>query len=120
MFDSDKHQTLSEADVSKTFAKLNNNSAGTVLNICAILSKLNKHEQALKYAMDAINKLKLSQFLLDQKSALMREEEVKAAQLSILTTKIIAFYNMGVEQEYLFRFDEAISAYDQAFQIASA
>jgi hypothetical protein len=34
------------------------NSAGTILNICAILSKLNKHKEALDYAREAIKKLR--------------------------------------------------------------
>ena len=36
------------------------NSAGTILNICAILSKLNRHKQALDYASEAIAKLRHS------------------------------------------------------------
>lgn len=36
------------------------NTSGTILNICAILSKLNKHQQAHEYAMQAIDSLKKS------------------------------------------------------------
>ena len=36
------------------------NSAGTILNICAILSKLNKHKQAYEYANEAVIKLRHS------------------------------------------------------------
>ena len=36
------------------------NSAGTILNICAILSKIGKHSQAHEYAEEAVIKLKHS------------------------------------------------------------
>ena len=36
------------------------NSAGTILNICAILSKLNRHKQAHDYACEAVVKLRHS------------------------------------------------------------
>ena len=36
------------------------NSAGTILNICAILSKLNRHKHAHEYALQATLKLRHS------------------------------------------------------------
>ena len=42
------------------------NSAGTILNICAILSKLTRHKQAQEYAEQAIQKLRHSMRLTKQ------------------------------------------------------
>jgi hypothetical protein len=42
------------------------NSAGTILNICAILSKMNKHKQAHEYAEQAVVKLRHSMRLTKQ------------------------------------------------------
>lgn len=48
------------------------NSAGTILNICAILSKLNKHKQAHEYACEAVVKLRHSMKLT--KSQVVQEQ----------------------------------------------
>ena len=55
------------------------NSAGTILNICAILSKLNKHKQAHEYACEAVAKLRHS-MKLTKGQVLQAQRRVAAAQ----------------------------------------
>ena len=57
--------------------------AGTLVNICTLLSSLGKHQEALVYAKQAIAKLKCSED----------------------TTACLAYYNCGVEAEYLALWD---------------
>ena len=55
------------------------NSAGTILNICAILSKLNKHKQAHEYACEAVAKLRHS-MKLTKSQVLQAQRRVAVAQ----------------------------------------
>ena len=55
------------------------NSAGTILNICAILSKLDKHKQAHEYACEAVAKLRHS-MKLTKSQVLQAQRRVAAAQ----------------------------------------
>jgi len=48
------------------------NSAGTILNICAILSKMNKHNQAQEYASEAVLKLRHSMRLTKEQAVYMQ------------------------------------------------
>ena len=56
------YESLTEAELlqqgrSLTSAQIQTNSSGTILNICAILSKLGRHREAYEYAILAVNKL---------------------------------------------------------------
>ena len=55
------------------------NSAGTILNICAILSKLNRHKQAQEYAAQAIQKLRHSMRLTKQQ-VIQAQRRISATQ----------------------------------------
>merc|ERR1719191_980565 len=81
--------------------------AGTHLNICAILSKLEKHDKAVQHALCALE-------LIDarvEKAA----DQVQADDYSVLA---IAYHNVAVEREFLHQWDQAATAYQKGFQIA--
>lgn len=71
--------------------------ADTHLNICAVLSQLSKHEQALEHAMAAI--ILLQEEMLN---SMLKPDTPKPTKnkYSILA---IAYHNMGVEQEFMKR-----------------
>lgn len=72
------------------------NLAGTLLNICAVSSKLGRHAEALAYAMRAIS-------CVDSTND---------------KTRVIALHNAAVELEHLNRTDEAVEQYTKAFKLA--
>lgn len=74
--------------------------ADTHLNICAVLSQLNKHELALNHAMSAV--ILLQEMMLAKRldpAAFADEEEDLPAETSKDRTAVlaIAYHNMGVE-----------------------
>jgi tetratricopeptide (TPR) repeat protein len=109
--------------------------AVTHLNMCAILSQLDSHEQALEHAQAAVmysQKHLLSSRLRDQLArrsdgsggAGAGDEDVFGADPhAVLTEKIvvlgIAYHNMGVEEEFLKRGDRCLQWYYKALQLAN-
>ena len=74
--------------------------ADTHLNICAVLSQLNKHELALNHAMSAL--ILLQEMMLAKRldpAAFQEDEEDLPAETSKDRTAVlaIAYHNMGVE-----------------------
>ncbi len=78
--------------------------ADTHLNICAVLSQLNKHELALNHAMSAV--ILLQEMMLRRKldpSSVNEDELEEIAQMKDSPNKdkvavlAIAYHNMGVE-----------------------
>jgi hypothetical protein len=70
------------------------------LNICAVLSQLNKHELALNHAMSAVILLQemMLRKKLDPNSAQDDEEEYVTDNTKDRTAVLaIAYHNMGVE-----------------------
>ena len=95
--------------------------ADTHLNICAVLSQLNKHELALNHAMSAV--ILLQEMMLAKRldpSAFQDEEEELPAETSKDRTAVlaIAYHNMGVEQEFLRSYPAAILSYKKAVNFA--
>lgn len=81
------------------------------LNICAILSQLNKHEQALHHALKAL--------ILIQDEIL--ELAVSGAPAEARhTVLVIALHNIAVEYEFLKQYDTALHSYKKAKDTASA
>ncbi|OMJ82549.1 hypothetical protein SteCoe_16713 [Stentor coeruleus] len=79
-----------------------NNLAATHLNICAILSFINDHSNALSHSLKALNFLK-AKFLEDP---------------SVVTTLIVAHHNAGVEYEFLSQMQRAFSMYARGYKIS--
>ena len=107
--------------------------ADTHLNICAVLSQLNKHELALNHAMSAV--ILLQEMMLRKKldpSAAMDEDledsfppaqvsggaPVKDHNKDKVAVLAIAYHNMGVEQEFLRSYPAAILSYKKAVNFA--
>jgi len=95
--------------------------ADTHLNICAVLSQLNKHELALNHAMSAV--ILLQEVMLAKRldaSAFQDDEEEMPAETSKDRTAVlaIAYHNMGVEQEFLRSYPAAILSYKKAVNFA--
>jgi tetratricopeptide (TPR) repeat protein len=81
--------------------------AGTHLNICAILSKLDKHDKAVQHALCALE-------LISQRVA-CAEHAVTQDEYSVLA---IAYHNVAVERDFLHQWDQAHAAYQQGHQIS--
>lgn len=101
--------------------------ADTHLNICAVLSQLNKHELALNHAMSAV--ILLQEMMLRKKldPASVQEEELEEIPLpgdraannkDKVAVLAIAYHNMGVEQEFLRSYPAAILSYKKAVNFA--
>jgi tetratricopeptide (TPR) repeat protein len=103
--------------------------ADTHLNICAVLSQLNKHELALNHAMSAV--ILLQEMMLRRRldPGSMAEDELEeiAAQEAgkdqqqnkdKVAVLAIAYHNMGVEQEFLRSYPAAILSYKKAVNYA--
>ena len=74
--------------------------ADTYLNLCAVLSQLGRHEQALENVLFSI-------VILQEE--LLGKHDIHLERVPVLS---IAYHNMGVELEHLKRFQESISAYE--------
>lgn len=102
--------------------------ADTHLNICAVLSQLNKHELALNHAMSAVILLQelMLRKRLDANGGNGDEDEELASSSAIgdgnskdrTAVLAIAYHNMGVEQEFLRSYPAAILSYKKAVNFA--
>lgn len=96
--------------------------ADTHLNICAVLSQLNKHELALNHAMSAVILLQEMTLRkrLDPQAYQDEDEEATGQESSKDRTAVlaIAYHNMGVEQEFLRSYPAAILSYKKAVNFA--
>lgn len=82
--------------------------AGTHLNICAILSKLEKHDKAVQHALQALE-------LIDRKTSKCDPAKVPADDYSVLA---IAYHNVAIERDLLHQYDKAAAAFHQGFEVA--
>ena len=86
-------------EIGNTLSAEVTNKAGAHLNICAIKSALNYHEQALNHALTAIQLLKLK----------------KAENAYSL---VVAYHASGLEYQFLNFPLKAVSCFDQGYEIA--
>jgi tetratricopeptide (TPR) repeat protein len=113
----------------KIEAKLDNvpNRADTHLNMCAVLSQLGKHQGALEHAQSALILLHEELFSSSSElggntnstkkaSAILSNNglENKLDRVAVLG---IAYHNVGVEQEFLKRYDLSIQSYKKGVEI---
>eukprot|EP00435_Cladocopium_sp_Y103_P024487 s209_g6.t1 len=80
--------------------------AGTHLNVCAILSKLDKHDKALQHALCALELIK------------HRVDSVESTTQDEYSVLAIAYHNVAVERDYLQQLQEAAAAYQQGHEVA--
>merc|ERR1712039_419882 len=75
------------------------NPAGTHLNLCALLSQMGKHQEALQHSKRAIDLL---------------EENPPSTSSTSESLICVAYFNMGAEFEHLKKPSEALWAYQRA------
>merc|ERR1719498_1468329 len=87
-------------------------AAQTHLNLCATLSQLNRHADALYHAQSAMIRMYeiLSPVMIAGKFS---STPLKEEQFELVTVLCIAYHNTAVEHEYLKNYDGAICAYSQ-------
>lgn len=88
--------------------KLGVESVDAHLNICAVLSQMGKHTQAVEHAMQAV-------ILLQEQTIDRLTNSTTEDRSSVLA---IAFHNLAVEFEFLSRFPEALKYYNKAVLFA--
>jgi tetratricopeptide (TPR) repeat protein len=79
------------------------NPAGTHLNLCALLSQMGKHQEALQHADRALKLLE----------AAPPQESTGGSSESLIC---VAYFNMGAEFEHLKKVSEAQWAYQRAYE----
>ncbi len=90
------------------------NPADTHLNACAVLSQLGRHQSALEHAQSAL--ILLQEELFNGVNPLQEETTTpKADRIAVLA---IAYHNIGVEQEFLKKFDQSLSSYRKGVEVA--
>ena len=83
----------------------NTNIAGSHLNICAILSFLSRHEEALSHAKKATGLLEIA-------------KKTRPDSVRLISSLVVAYYNTAVEYEYLGKLNEGYNCYKNALEIA--
>lgn len=98
----------------KIESKLTNvqNPADTHINACAVLSQLGRHQTALEHAQSAL--ILLQEELLSPPGA-STTAPPKADRIAVLA---IAYHNIGVEQEFLKRYEQSIISYKKGVEVA--
>lgn len=88
------------------------NPADTHINACAVLSQLGRHQTALEHAQSAL--------ILLQEELLSPPGVVGAAppQADRIAVLAIAYHNLGVEQEFLKRFEQSVISYSKGVEVA--
>jgi len=82
--------------------------AGTHLNICALLSKLEKHDKAVQHALCALD-------LMHKRVTMSEAEHVSHDDYSVLA---IAYHNVALERDFLHQYEKAAAAFQQGYQVA--
>jgi len=97
------------------FANTVKNQADTYLNMCAVLSQLGRHQSALEHAQSALIMLHEKSFTNDNAGHGITSETIPFDRITVLA---IAYYNIGVQQEYLKKHDCCILSYQKGLEIA--
>jgi tetratricopeptide (TPR) repeat protein len=90
------------------------NTADTQLNMCAVLSQLGKHQEALEHAQEAL--IALQEGFIQGKhttdnAAADSTADPSSVRLDRISVMCIAYHNVGVEQEFLKDFAESVVSY---------
>jgi tetratricopeptide (TPR) repeat protein len=90
------------------------NPADTFLNTCAVLSQLGRHQSALEHSQQAL-------ILLQEElssaigPSIQSGAAPKADRIAVLA---IAYHNVGVEYEFLKKFERSAQAYRKGVEVA--
>ena len=95
----------------KIEAKISNvqNPADTHINACAVLSQLGRHQTALEHAQAAL--------ILLQDELLSPEATSLPPVLDRIAVLSIAYHNIGVEQEFLKKFEQSSISYRKGIEV---
>ncbi|CAK8986493.1 unnamed protein product [Durusdinium trenchii] len=88
------------------------NPAGTHLNLCALLSQMGKHQEALQHAEKALKKLE-AQAHSQQPS---QPAESVTGSTNSESLICVAYFNMGAEYEHLKKNNDALWHYQRAHE----
>eukprot|EP00639_Heterosigma_akashiwo_P017147 CAMPEP_0206394176 /NCGR_PEP_ID=MMETSP0294-20121207/21203_1 /ASSEMBLY_ACC=CAM_ASM_000327 /TAXON_ID=39354 /ORGANISM="Heterosigma akashiwo, Strain CCMP2393" /LENGTH=311 /DNA_ID=CAMNT_0053848005 /DNA_START=159 /DNA_END=1091 /DNA_ORIENTATION=+ len=83
------------------------NPADTHLNTCAVLSQLGRHTSALEHAQ--------SSMILLQEELFQGDGDPRPDRVAVLG---IAYHNIGVEQEFLKKYEQSIASYRKGVEVA--
>lgn len=93
------------------------NPADTHLNLCAVLSQLKRHEEALLHAQSALKMLQAELFGgAGPGSGGGGAASAKPDRISVLA---IAYHNLGVEHEFLKQFTASLTAYTKGVEVST-
>ncbi|RLN83922.1 hypothetical protein BBJ28_00021465 [Nothophytophthora sp. Chile5] len=99
------------------------NAADTHLNMCAVLSQLGKHQEALEHAQEAL--ITLQEGFFQGTSAPVGAAategsagDTSSSRLDRLSVLCIAYHNIGVEQEFLKDYAESVASYKKGVGVA--
>ncbi|CAE7447257.1 ASPM, partial [Symbiodinium pilosum] len=81
--------------------------AGTHLNLCTVLSKLEKHDKALQHSLVALDMLNKKIETVDTQAS---EDDY--------TILSIAYHNVGLEREHMQQWDQATIAFRTGYEVA--
>lgn len=82
--------------------------AGTHLNLCAVLSKLEKHDKAVQHALVALE-------LMQARISLQNSRGGSQDDYTVLA---IAYHNVGIEREFMEQWDQAATSFRTGFEVA--
>lgn len=88
------------------------NPADTHINACAVLSQLGRHQTALEHAQSAL--ILLQEELLSP-PGVVGAPPPQADRIAVLA---IAYHNIGVEQEFLKRYENSVLSYKKGVEVA--
>ena len=99
----------------KIESKLSNvqNPADTHINACAVLSQLGRHQSALEHAQNAL--ILLQEELLTPPGGGTTSAPPQADRIAVLA---IAYHNIGVEHEFLKRYEQSMQSYRKGVEVA--
>lgn len=89
------------------------NPADTHINACAVLSQLGRHASALEHAQNAL--ILLQEELLSPPGSDKAGAPPQADRIAVLA---IAYHNIGVEQEFLKRYEQSMLSYRKGVEVA--
>ncbi|KAA0165689.1 hypothetical protein FNF27_07604 [Cafeteria roenbergensis] len=91
------------------------NPADTHLNICAVLSQLSRHAEALRHAQAALRLINHELFGASDAAGGGAVPAQKADRIAVLC---ITYHNLGAENEHLRRWEDSLQAYGQGIDTA--
>lgn len=90
------------------------NPADTYLNTCAVLSQLGRHQSALEHAQQALILLQEELSNVIGPTA-QSSDGPKSDRVAVLA---IAYHNVGVEYEFLKKFDQSLQSYRKGVEVS--